>query len=387
MRCINASSASSMTQFRLYDADEMKRSGVYPHSKLGACTNSETAFEQIRKWLDACFEKHSYCRGFLSSSQTPTRLVHINWAKQKIQVLESMDANTQYVALSYRWGDSQSAYKLTAKTKLELTSESGVSMDRLPKTIYDACSALQDCTDDWAREASKMSQPGIEDRSHRNFQPLHLRIRPSEMEAHKTMIIEPGNRDEDDPKAMLGHLVNRGWVFQERILSRRTVYYTKEQIFWECSTLKASELWPEGKFHDWSLAIPYHRDYYPGSKPSRRACEGDCRCGVQMLPRDRDKWQQIVMDYTKRVFTFEEDRLPGLSGLATDFKKNHRDDEDEYYAGLWKSNIIEDLCWSAGTPPPAIPTKYRAPSWSWASLESKITYHRSVMGGFISLVI
>jgi hypothetical protein len=32
----------------------------------------------------------------------------------------------------------------------------------------------------------------------------------------------------------LGDLNKRGWVFQERALSRRTIYFTKTQVYWEC---------------------------------------------------------------------------------------------------------------------------------------------------------
>jgi hypothetical protein len=32
----------------------------------------------------------------------------------------------------------------------------------------------------------------------------------------------------------LGDLNKRGWVFQERALSRRTMYFTKTQVYWEC---------------------------------------------------------------------------------------------------------------------------------------------------------
>ena len=30
-------------------------------------------------------------------------------------------------------------------------------------------------------------------------------------------------------------LNSRGWVFQERILSRRTVFFTDQRIYWECA--------------------------------------------------------------------------------------------------------------------------------------------------------
>jgi hypothetical protein len=31
-----------------------------------------------------------------------------------------------------------------------------------------------------------------------------------------------------------GELNKRGWVFQERALARRTIYFTEKQTYWEC---------------------------------------------------------------------------------------------------------------------------------------------------------
>lgn len=41
-------------------------------------------------------------------------------------------------------------------------------------------------------------------------------------------------------------LGRRGWVVQERALSPRTLHFGKEQIFWECLDLQASEVCPRG---------------------------------------------------------------------------------------------------------------------------------------------
>lgn len=443
----------------------MVRRGQPSYSNVGTCTNSETAFERIHEWLRTCFEKHSVCRRYPASSQTPTRLVHIDWPNRKIRLLESVGSNPQYVTLSYRWGASRSVYKLTAETKVKLTSESGESIDRLPRTIHDACFAchrlgyshlwvdrlciLQDCKQDWVRESSKMSQVyrnsvctisascaadedrGLfTDRSHFNFQPFHIRIKPSQTGSQESLVVIPDNQHEDHPSGMLGYLANRGWVFQERLLSKRTVYFGKEQVFWECSELQANESWPcgqsrpPGEAYELELGTPYHQHYVPPRMAfrSEAAWKVSTVCssirGIQRLllcllhrrgrehgakktrntparvARNQDPWPRIVADYTARVFTFADDKLPGLSGLATDFNNNHRNNQDEYYAGLWKSTIIQDLCWQVTrqgsknslTRQTKLPSKYRAPSWSWASLDSKIQYEHGVQRKPVFLV-
>lgn len=42
-------------------------------------------------------------------------------------------------------------------------------------------------------------------------------------------------------------LFKRGWVFQERLLSRRTLHFDKDRIAWECQESRGlSEYLPEG---------------------------------------------------------------------------------------------------------------------------------------------
>jgi len=40
--------------------------------------------------------------------------------------------------------------------------------------------------------------------------------------------------------------MSRTWVFQERLLSSRTVFFARNQLFWECGELYASEVFPRG---------------------------------------------------------------------------------------------------------------------------------------------
>lgn len=88
----------------------------------------------------------------------------------------------------------------------------------------------------------------------------------------------------------------------------------------------------------------------------------------------------------------DTDKLPALSGLANLVAMKTG---DTYLAGLWKSNLLNEVNWaikayepthSCSDPehdasmPPATksvvkyPLTYRAPSWSWACLDAEITY-------------
>jgi hypothetical protein len=65
-----------------------------------------------------------------------------------------------------------------------------------------------------------------------------------------------------------------------------------------------------------------------------------------------------------------QDKLPALSNIAAHIARHMGG--DAYVAGLWRSHLIEGMIWQATghakgrTRDPAV---YRAPSWSWASID------------------
>jgi hypothetical protein len=76
-----------------------------------------------------------------------------------------------------------------------------------------------------------------------------------------------------------------------------------------------------------------------------------------------DHWLGIAMNYSQRNLTYESDKLPALSGLATHYSKLHK---QEYFAGMFSGAIAETLLWQA-THSRGLgkPKHYVAPSWSW----------------------
>jgi hypothetical protein len=87
-------------------------------------------------------------------------------------------------------------------------------------------------------------------------------------------------------------------------------------------------------------------------------------------------WQRVVEQYAKRDLTVPSDKLPAISGIASELRKATH---SNYLAGLWRDNLASDLLWSA-SPPVSGSTGYyaletwRAPSFSWASLDIAVTY-------------
>lgn len=161
---------------------------------------------------------------------------------------------------------------------------------------------------------------------------------------------------EHSKEAPTSHLSNRGWTFQETLLSPRILHFMPEEMAWQCATLCRCECQIQ----------PYY-NCYTGSN------EDDT-----VRPQDLEKdWDKVVSEYTGLELTFETDRLAALAGLAS---RAHQFRQDQrYLAGLWENDLLESLLWTADTRSDAYAKTKRirpaiAPSWSWASVTGRITF-------------
>jgi hypothetical protein len=81
-------------------------------------------------------------------------------------------------------------------------------------------------------------------------------------------------------------------------------------------------------------------------------------------PEILNSWRRAVLMYSACDLTFDNDKLPALSGIAKTYQHALK---DEYLAGLWRSDIGNQLMWRV-LEPGTRTDGYAAPSWSWASL-------------------
>jgi len=169
-------------------------------------------------------------------------------------------------------------------------------------------------------------------------------------------------------------LSERGWTLQERLLSPRTIHYGRTEMYWECQGCVLAE--------DGAML---RREFTTAN---------DLWAPTLREPgKDRNwRWTRLVEQYSTRKLTMDSDKLPALSGLAHLVATKTG---DTYLAGLWKSNLLNELNWAikayepthhctdtahdAAMPPATksavkYPAEYRAPSWSWASLDAEIDY-------------
>jgi hypothetical protein len=159
----------------------------------------------------------------------------------------------------------------------------------------------------------------------------------------------------------------RAWAFQERALSVRIIYFSENMLLWECVILKASSELP------WGELPSYHRSMYPYAPIRNTAAEPPIAGSTAAL---RDVWYTAVEGYPMRALSKEEDRLPAISGLASRFQRQLPD--CVYLAGIWSEHLPSALLWRTVSDLYERPVRrlgvFRAPAWSWASIEGGISY-------------
>jgi hypothetical protein len=96
-------------------------------------------------------------------------------------------------------------------------------------------------------------------------------------------------------------------------------------------------------------------------------------------------WNLLVHAYSMTSLTVPGDKLVALSGIAKRFMSVLA---DVYVAGMWRKYLENSLLWCVFLEdqivesPSSRPATYRAPTWSWASVDGVIrmgTVHRGVM--------
>jgi hypothetical protein len=182
-----------------------------------------------------------------------------------------------------------------------------------------------------------------------------------------------------------GVLASRGWTLQERLLSRRMLYYGSKQLFWSCcENLQAAD----GANVDFESEIHIPRSpsapLAPATLPAIKSGYMDDQQRLQLY----DKWYGWLSDYTEwRKLTKPSDKLPALSGIVNYLA---RLTGDQCVAGVWLGDLCRGLIWQR-TPyldykraePP------REPSWSWVKFDCGVQFlgqHLKVLESAIRLV-
>lgn len=365
-----------------------------------------------------CQTNHTKCtaarNGFM-----PTRLLHVSpcGKTNTVKIVQGTDPSVRgssYICLSHCWGlvPPDAPWKLMQARKSAYMTE--IDMNILPLTFQqaiqytrdlgqkylwiDSLCIIQDSAEDWAYEASKMasiytnSLVTISSASASSSEGCILQ-RDSKLVEAVILSLEP--KLENGQRAYLFHSVpdekhlqlsvpvaKRAWCLQERRLTVRTIQFTAYQWIWTCQTATTSErILRKSEIQAGSLpaighpSLTYHNVEDNSSKMVNRedgaiADESDVQ-RWKASRTDYEAFYRAVQDFTRCDITFPSDRLPAFAGLA---QRQQGRAFDTYVAGMWKNDFLYGLMWTSDGSPPARPAEYIAPSWSWASLNSSVTF-------------
>lgn len=333
------------------------------------------------------------CRA-VSDDWLPSRLLDVADAPKLVETRHLLENHTgPYIALSHRWGtDTTQVFKLESTNRADLMH--ALPLERLPPMFRDAIDftqragfryllidsicILQDSEDDWKTGAAQMSKVyaycalnlAVDLPGGANTGLFHSRSSASRgrLSAYKVGVERFNVADEyyftSTRNVQLSgdstrELRNRAWVMQEHVLSPRTVTFS-DQVFWECLAGSKSETDRHG--HEW--AGPYPR--MTGLK--------DWKSRLGRGERNFEQWYKLLDYYLLCQMTFRSDILVAISAIAEGFAIRM---ETTYCAGIWREDMPSCLIWTSKptSNPPIFATRqhtYRAPIWSWASLDFNI---------------
>jgi hypothetical protein len=365
-----------------------------PHL-LSDSTGSEDTLKLAQTWIKDCLENHDKCRNKSLQKWRPTRLLKLDSPCPEYISLDvdskqpSLVEFEPYMTLSHCWGNSQ-PMKLTMGTQADLLK--GIPISKLPKTFQDAvritrflgCNYIwidslcivQTSKLDWVHESSLMgmvysnalcnigatASSSSDGGCFRERNPILLddTVSRSDSETYRQVYDRYAVSDHCDGSPLL----QRGWVVQEHIMSRRFIHFGAEQVLWDCREIFASEVYPRG--------LPHVAVGQPSGVPMKLKIPSFHLAENTNKERMHHFWLDIVAHYSGCGITMERDKLVAISGIAKQTKDVL---EDEYHAGLWASKLPFNLSWSVGECGRVIrlPASYIAPSWSWASVKAAVT--------------
>ncbi|TRX87970.1 hypothetical protein FHL15_011143 [Xylaria flabelliformis] len=356
--------------------------------------SSRIVVAEAKKLISTCIRMHPECSAIVAHSQPPARVLDVSGIDASRAILAStnddLGKKLEYVALSYCWGGDQPA-KLLHNNQIILERE-GVLITSLPKCLQDAVECtralgyrylwvdalciIQDSEDDKLREISNMASiyrdsvvtivAAVAQSAFESFLEFD---RPSSVDAALdasksitkqclvelhvdngsvgTLTIVPSVEGRAITRNM--PINRRGWCLQESILPRRLLLYGPQELLFRCRTI------------DCQSVISNVIDYSGGLDPPRPSSYEQRESDSKRI------WNRLVRDYTNRKISMPEDRIHAISGIIYELERKWA---DECIFGVWKSRLLEDICWtSTGN---QTTRSHHAPSWSWMSVDGRI---------------
>lgn len=434
-------------------------------TSIETSTGSDAHMNLAKQWISTCQANHDRCNNSQPEQRVlPSRLISIDapvpgetTPQARLVPTNSLPKNetTEYCALSHSWGGSSPLRLL--EDNLEGLMKS-IDTSLLSKSIQDALVVahrlgfkyiwvdsiciIQDSAQDWRTEAAKMgdvyasasltiaatgSQSGDGGCFHERDPIVFNRCEIGVSSIDELMPVRRYVCQDDLTDLRHGvdiaPLNRRGWVLQERLLSRRILHFGSTMLYWECGQRAASEMNTNGFVYK-QFPTDFYRNFIPSSEfyssrpsrgiknrwngffqqftpssdfsledrvvwkqslgsfwkePRRRTYSSwddmsECghRTGLERFlasdPSSRAEygflspshcWYEIVEAYTRSRLSFLTDRLHAISGII---KRIEQSTNRMCIVGLWEDTLATDLLWFAFEKPGKIRITERLPA-------------------------
>ncbi|KAI0810183.1 heterokaryon incompatibility protein-domain-containing protein [Xylaria sp. FL0064] len=415
-------------------------------------TLAASTLAAIRLWHEKCCLFHERCNRTLSQcdlidveyAPLPTRCIELRPVCGDEACSDNCDLlfvltrtegkKGKYMILSHRWTQDTFAAR-TTKDNYEYRCTQGVNCntpDSITPLFYeagqlvfslgvryiwiDSVCIVQDDPGDWRRESVKMAQyyqyawltiaathttedghlfRDVPVRDLTRVTRLPYRGVSGKQDGHFYLQGADAKGIANDYVTSVGNseLTRRGWVYQERMLSRRLLAFSAAGMFLQCQTRGPDSVVGDPVQHNLADELEDDDDEDKNKYQKRLSrwerFANDAMFGhVTTASATVSTWEKIVQRYSGLELTrLDEDRLIALSGVATEFGRRLRrwDNEDyedvssqgsvnnasdsaylHYFAGTWLPDV-QGLLWEQSRPG----TRGRVrgiPTWSWASM-------------------
>ncbi|KAF7559255.1 hypothetical protein G7046_g4897 [Stylonectria norvegica] len=408
---------------------------------LSSSPGTPALFHLIKSWLQDCDQHHDACkltptqqeapritavsdnkddleatmfRGIQSrrASTLPTRLIRLNGTGARLYETKPADKTEEfrYIALSHPWGDATEQkphFCTTVANKAEHLKS--IDFGKLPDTFKDAIITarglgvaylwidsiciVQGPDGDFDSESKRMENV---------FSSAHCVIAASRAtgqwdgflkdrakSAHNEYVVlqDSSKRsiyvsrfvDDFNKHVLEGTLTQRGWVLQERALARRTVYFTDQQIYWECGDGVRCETFTKMKNQ---LAAFLGDPNFPEVAIRSFDSQQQTSRGQRIL-----YFQDLYKTYARLNFTHWEDRAVALNGLEQRLIRgfNCRGgfgilDDSTRWGPSHRSLLHRSLLWHRAVDGDSLreipfpPHRQKVPTWSWMAFKGAIDY-------------
>lgn len=351
-----------------------------------------------RHWLSTCQRWHHRCNSQQLSAAKPSRLLELSSSEGQISlrlrsVPELTKTSLSYCTLSHCWGGKQ---PLRLTRTLLRSFQNRIPSEDLPKTFADAVRVTlnlslsylwidslcicQDDQDDWLAESAKMGDiyanaicniaalaaKDCHEGCYTKGPTLASRTLYFSTKGKQYMTSKCSDVEFHADALRKGPLGKRGWVFQELVLSPRTLYYGAGRILWDCIEKEADE-----------VRAMEERMRYTQTAPGYKSAFSHFRSTGTELFSFSDQWlhdslwRDVVEEYTKTRLTYQSDRWIAIRRLAARYMERTG---LTLVAGLHWDWLLEEMCWWSQSPTDRLSNG--APTWSWLSCRSAVGMRR-----------